>query len=248
MTNNELRENTKKWPGLRDANTGKDCSDIELVNGIYLSAGIPRSMVDLCFPNKSQKGQKDALWPLNMEQLEICNIMYEMAMNREPKTLIVTGGNGTGKSYLGAALIHSLIKYLVCDTARYVNEGELLLRSQSFEGNWFHQYTEICKFLVIDEFGMTQWSPTDKRKIELILNTRYGKGYPTVLLTNRTPGELFDTTGGKEPILSAQLRSRYASGERKRLTGYDMRRYKPQQVAGAPDWMLHSDDEADLPF
>ena len=154
MTNKELRENTKKWPGLRDANTGKDCSDMELINGIYLSAGIPKSMVDLCFPSKSPLGQKTALWPVNEEQLDICNVMYEMAMNREPKTLIVTGGNGTGKSYLGAALVHTMIKYMVCDSARYVNEGELLLRSQSFEGNWFHQYTEICKFLVIDEFGM----------------------------------------------------------------------------------------------
>jgi len=234
----------KKWPGLRDVNTDQDVSNLELENGVYYAAGIPRSMLKLYFPSKSMLAQKDSLQAQNREQLDVMNAMWEMALGTEKHlTMIVSGGNGTGKSWMGAALVHSMLRFKVCGSARYVNEGGLLLRSQSFEGTWFSQYTEVCQFLVLDEFGMTQWSPTDKRKIELILNARYSNGYPTVILTNRTPSELFDTTGGKEPVLSAQLRSRYSTGYRFRLTGPDMRRFRPDQTRDLPGWMTDPDDD-----
>ena len=244
----EFFKEQKKWPGLRDVNTEQDVSNLELENGVYYAEirGVRFKLDD--FQQKaltSMLAQKDSLQAQNREQLEVMNAMWEMAMGTEKHlTMIVSGGNGTGKSWMGAALVHSMLRFKVCDTARYVNEGGLLLRSQSFEGNWFHsQYTEVCQFLVLDEFGMTQWSPTDKRKIELILNARYSNGYPTVILTNRTPSELFDTTGGKEPVLSAQLRSRYSTGYRFRLTGPDMRRFRPDQTRDLPGWMTGPDDD-----
>ena len=248
MTRSEFFNKQKKWPGLRDVNTEQDVSNMENEDRIYLSAGIPKSMIRLYYPSRSMLAQKDSLQAVNTEQLDVMNAMWEMALGNERKlTMVVCGGNGTGKSWMGAALVHTLIRFMVCDSARYVNEGGLLLRAQSFEGSWFNLYTEFCKFLVLDEFGMTQWSPSDKRKIELILNARYSNGYPTVLLTNRTPSELFDATD-KEPILSAQLRSRYATGYRFRLTGKDMRKFKPDQTENLPGWMVDDNDGDDMPF
>ena len=88
----------------------------------------------------------------------------------------------------------------------------------------FDLFARRLQVLVIDEFGMTQWSASDKKKIEQYLGVRYGNNLKTVVFTNRTSDELFGS-GDREPLLSSQLRSRYASGYLVNMDGVDYRRH-----------------------
>ena len=216
---NEWSLSKKKWwNGFRDVNTGE-----ETTQDIYASAyGIPKGMRHLILND---------LDPKNEKQLRVMNYMWEMCNNiHSHRTMIVSGPNGTGKTWLGCALIHAVaildsVNATRFTEPRYTNEGSLLRSVSGFNSdNAFNFWTNKCGVLVIDEFGMTQWTPSDKRTIEQILNIRYSNDLPTVLLTNRTPVELFGPLDNKgEPLFSSQLRSRYRNGYKIELTGDDMR-------------------------
>ena len=221
----------KWWNGFRDQNTGKELELLDIYPELY---GIPFSMKD---------AELMKMEPKNEKQLFIMNSMWKMCNDKEaPTTMIISGGNGTGKTYLGCGFVHTLGIISMCGNCKnwsplYINEATLLMRLTGFGSDaFFNILTNTCMMLVYDEFAMTQWSPAEKRKVEQVLNVRYGNNLPFVLLTNRTAKELYDTAGGtKEPILSSQLRSRLAPGYNIELTGPDLRRVK--------DF-----DEPDLPY
>ena len=223
----------KWWNGFRDT-TGKVLTEIP---DVYPeSFGIPASM---------RKAELMRMDPKNEKQLLVMNSMWKMCNDKEaPTTMIVSGGNGTGKTYLGCALVHTLGILQLASNVRewnplYIDEASLLMKLSGYEsGAFFRFITRECRMLVYDEFAMTQWSPAEKRKIEQVLNVRQGNNLAYVLLTNRTSDELYSTAGGtKEPILSSQLRSRLAPGYNINLIGPDLRRNRPA-----------FDDNPDLPF
>jgi len=240
-----LNDQKKIWcRGFRDANTGVELRGRVDVDPEFLSDafGIPRSL---------RKDTLDDITPANEKQLIVMNYMYDMTHNWKGthSTMIVTGGNGSGKSYLGAALIHSLaleqgLSNGIGRTARFTDEASLSMRVSGMDfGASFALFTKLIDVLVIDEFAMTAWSPSDKKKIEQILGIRYSNGLKTILLTNRTSDELFGGDG-KEPILSSQLRSRYAGGYLVNFTSADYRRNtealkRDLETGGnADDWLF----------
>lgn len=229
MDNTYMRELDKRkkrwWNGFRDANSGAVLAGWDIDYRFLMSEnGIPRSMLD---------GNLQDIMPANEKQLLVMNSMWDMIYNRStPVTMIISGGNGTGKSFLGAALVHTLAILASCSTERdwhpyFIDEATLLMRAGGY--GWqadqgFREFSQGHGVLVIDEFAMVQWTPADKRKIEQILNVRYGNRLRTVILTNRRPSELFGSDdGGPEPILSSQIRSRYGIGINIEMTGPDLR-------------------------
>lgn len=220
---NSLNDQKKRWArGFRDANSGQVLRGFDLETEVLLSYGIPKSLASKTL---------DEISPANEKQLMVMNHMYDMINDwrNTPLTMIVSGGNGTGKSLMGAALIHTLALMAVCGNCRDLNprftdEAGMTMRLSGFDNtSSFTYYTKVVGVLVVDEFAMTQWSATDKKRNEQILGIRFGNNLKTVLLTNRTSDELFGSNG-KEPILSSQLRSRYGSGYLVELNGPDYRR------------------------
>ena len=235
-----LKEQKKKWwNGFRVVSTGETTMmDLE-PSTLVENYGIPRS---LC------KHTLDDIVPANEKQLIVINHMYNLVHDWKgtPSTMIVTGGNGTGKSMLGAALVHSLaIEDAVNNglriSSRYTDEASLTMRLTGFDtSGTFDLFARKISLLVIDEFAMTQWSPADKKKIEQYLGVRYGNNLKTIIFTNRTADELFGA-GGQEAILSSQLRSRYGSGYLVDMNGVDYRR-NPDALKRAIESGGHSED------
>ena len=205
---NEFTIRKKKWwNGFRDANTK------EVIQGYDIEVsefGIPRSLRDY------NLNDIDAM---NEKQLKVMNYMHDMIFDRHAhSTMVISGGNGTGKTFIGCALIHAVallesVNDCIFHDPRYTNEG-MLLRSLGGFGNdkSFDFWTTGCGVLVLDE-----------RTIEQVLHIRLSKDLPTVLLTNRKVREIFGPVDTGEPLFSSQLRSRYRNGYLEEFTGPDLR-------------------------
>ena len=170
----------------------------------------------------------DTTQPKNWEQAQIMDDLYDLARanpRARYQSLVVSGGCGTGKSHLGCGFVNTLLEYVGRKDDEYdfqpmyVNEADLLIRLTGYGKygkDWFGVYSDEARYLVIDEFGMSQWTTTESRRVEQLLNKRFSNGYKTVILTNLTSDELW----GK---ISSQLKSRLLTGRSRVLTGHDMR-------------------------
>ena len=215
---NEFTDRKKKWwNGFRDANT-KEVLHYDIGVAQY---GIPRGYRNININD---------IDVVNEKQLKVVNYMYDMInTSHAHRTMVVSGGNGTGKTFLGCAFIHAVaLLDAVNDTRyhepRYVYEGSLFRSLGGYGGeSSFNFWTYKCGALVIDEFGMTQWTASDKKTMEQILNIRYSNDLPTILMTNRTSDEIFGPVNNGEPLFSSQLRSRYRGGYLVDMTGPDLR-------------------------
>ncbi len=182
-------------------------------------------------PKKFRNFYIDQMEPKNRDQAELMEAINYMVTNKQYplKFLMVCGGNGTGKTCIGCGAVNTLSRLAVGldENGRqedlnpyYVNEADLLARitgwSNSTGTDWFSRYSEQCEILIIDEFGMTQWTPSDKRKMEQLLNKRFSNDLWTIILTNRGLGEV-------QEMISSQLLSRFRTGKVISLTGQDLR-------------------------
>lgn len=180
----------------------------------------------LGIPKHFTSAEINKLDAFNADQVELINAFWQMTNSSKPKqALICSGVNHCGKTHIACGLVNYLDKsdsatsykdvtdkegnvkkvaYQTTFTPRYVNEADLLDRITSFRANtnWFEVYTDNCEFLVIDEFGSTQWSPNEARKINQLLNKRFNNGYQTAILTNRKMTEVI-------ALFSSDVKSRF---------------------------------------
>ncbi len=176
---------------------------------------------NLGIPKRFAKAQIHKLDAYSTDQVELINTFWQMVNSAKPKqALICTGVNHCGKTHIACALVNYLdmsdacmgfkdvdgkrIEHQTEYKPRYINEADLLDRITSFKSNtnWFEVYTDNCEFLVIDEFGSTQWSANETRKVNQVLNKRFNNGYQTVILTNRKMGEVIS-------LFSDDVKSRF---------------------------------------
>lgn len=181
-------------------------------------------------PKKYYKCFLEEMEPKNLEQAQIMNAMNVMVTIKDNPLyyLIVCGGNGTGKTYMGAGLVNTLKRYSSAIDKNlnqrdwnpyFVNEADLLMNITGYNHtiDWFTEYTERCRVMVIDEFGMSTWSATDKKRMEQLLFKRHANRFRTVILTNRSQPEISE-------MVSNTLQSRFEeNGKVLNLTGGDLR-------------------------
>ena len=195
--------------------------------------GIPRMYMRYFIDQIEPKDKSQA------SVMNLMNIMYSVRSN-PLLSLVVMGGNGSGKTLLGCALVNTLNRLsstIVRATGEmepdwnpyFCNEADLFNRVEGYSRDgmdWFTEYTENSKFLVIDEFGMTQWTPTDKRRMEQVLNKRFGNGLKTVILTNLSAGRFSE-------LISDQLKSRFRMGRSVTMDSPDYReRFQEEEPTG----------------
>ena len=190
---------------------------IEFEDSYKISAGIPWVF---------RHTYIDTTEPKNVDQAQVIDDLFALASSgpRERyQSLVVHGSNGVGKSYLGCGFVNSLLEYVGRKAdgfdfqPMYVNEADLLIRITSYKGrDWFSVYSDEARYLVIDEFGMVQWTTAENRRIEQLINKRFSNGYKTVILTNLSAEELFGR-------ISGQLKSRLQTGRERFLGGPDLR-------------------------
>lgn len=196
-----------KLPWPRFSEDFSKCQDYKM--GVL---GIPRKYLKAAI-------DRDDVW--SCDELELANEFRGMVdVPRPPQALVVLGVNHCGKTHLACGLVDFLDR---CDDSvktvkladgeerlvqtnfrpRYVDESDLLQRIAGYGRgyDWFSEYTDVCRFLVMDEFGSNKWSETESRRMMQLLNKRFNNGGQTVILTNRSLPELFE-------LLSDNVRSR----------------------------------------
>lgn len=110
-------------------------------------------------------------------------------------TLILAGKCGTGKSHLGAGIIHSLGgKMIDADTLLLqVDLGDNFKSSEN-KLEILSRFSNY-KMLVIDEIGRSMDAIKEKGYLSYIIRNRYNNRLPTVLITNLAKNELLKFFG-----------------------------------------------------
>lgn len=220
------------WPTFSECSRMEDAYKIQVL-------GIPRKYMKAAI-------DLDDVW--SEDELELANELRGMVdVPRPPQALVVLGVNHCGKTHLACGLVDFLDR---CDGSfkrvcrengterfsvthyrpRYVDESDLLQRIAGYGRgcDWFSEYTDVCRFLVIDEFGSNKWSETESRRMMQLLNKRFNNGGQTVILTNRSLPEFFE-------LLSDNVRSRLRGCRTVQMTQV-VDEYAGQE-AGDEEWL-----------
>lgn len=158
---------------------------------------IPRRYQDKKLSNYhvENDSQKRALAVVN-------DYINEFASNRS-RSLIITGGVGTGKTHLAAAIIRKL--YANGYRSRYTTIGNMFaeVRATFNNGNsWENEDTVLEKYLhvsllVIDEAGMSDLSKFEDGFLYRVINGRYENERATVVISNQHINDLAKSLGDR---------------------------------------------------
>lgn len=164
------------------------------IEEIFDRSGIPERFKTKDFKNYSPPTERAK------KNLEICKNYAENFVSDARKTgrsLIFCGNRGTGKNHLACAIANHVIKHHGC-TAMYTMLSHALLRvKQTFSKD--AQETQLAvisslaalDLLVLDEIDQRFDTPTEQLIIFELINARYERVKPTILLCN------LDATGAK---------------------------------------------------
>lgn len=106
--------------------------------------------------------------------------------------LVLTGGYGTGKTHLAAAIANNLVdKGIMVLFNTYIGHLDHLKREMdSDEPKVYLDRMKSIPMLVIDDLGKEKKSEWSQQTLFNVLNYRYEHYLPTVITTNMTPSEL----------------------------------------------------------
>lgn len=106
--------------------------------------------------------------------------------------LVLTGGYGTGKTHLAAAIANNLVdKGIMVLFDTYVGHLDRLKREMdSDEPKVYLDKMKSMPMLVIDDLGKEKKTDWSQQILFNVLNYRYEHYLPTVITTNMTPNEL----------------------------------------------------------
>ena len=122
-------------------------------------------------------------------------IMSYVNNNDNHYTLILAGRCGTGKSHLGAGIIHSLGgKMIDADTLLLQVDSGDNFKSAENKPEILSRFSSY-KMLVIDEIGRSMDVIKEKGYLSYIIRNRYNNRLPTVLITNLAKNELLKFFG-----------------------------------------------------
>ena len=142
---------------------------------------------------RNVKHEINKLTPMNDSQKDAINTCSDIGIaimnNNKTTNLILSGSVGTGKTLIAGALVSSLIR-----NGYYAKIRTISHIIRTFKGSWGKAatYTEQdviddmikLDLLVIDEVGVQFGSDTEKMFIFEIIDGRYNKMKPTILISN----------------------------------------------------------------
>jgi len=136
----------------------------------------------------------------------------------EPRSMILFGGVGRGKTYASIALIKELAKNHSMREIRYINSHEideksLELSNDGRELNIFFSNLSKVKILFIDDFGMNRITERTIRDMYKIIDYRWSHELVTVVSTNMKPTQIKEVYGERISSRMNLFQEIYFSGE-----------------------------------
>lgn len=162
----------------------------------FLNKNIPLRFKDSTFLNYITKHEK---------QKKAVKEIEDFIKDFKNTGLILIGSTGTGKTHLCYAIIKSYLeKYSIYSYwPRIIKLSELI---RAFKDNWQSKQRQEqkivdefsnCKLLIINEVGVQFSSETEKQYLTEIIDNRYEKMYPTILVGNLTLPEISKIVGDR---------------------------------------------------
>ncbi|ATZ95323.1 ATP-binding protein [Dickeya fangzhongdai] len=111
-------------------------------------------------------------------------------------SLVMTGRPGTGKTHLAVAVMRALIERHDVDT--YMTTAQRIIRAmrdswrQGGDRTEYDVLSFYCEkdLLVIDEVGMQHGTDSERLLVSEVINTRYERMLPNILISNYTRDEM----------------------------------------------------------
>lgn len=169
------------------------------VEGLREKANIPDRFADCSFENYEAVNKSAHR---NLEMLKAYAKVWPK-MYDAGTSLILSGKPGTGKNHLAVALAKSVIEkhqasVLLTSVMRIIRAVRRTWEkdSERSEEDVISLYTSM-DLLIIDEVGIQYGSESEMIILFDIMNTRYERMLPTVLISNLAPGEISQVIGDR---------------------------------------------------
>lgn len=157
----------------------------------------------------------DATIRAQQDAVKVCRLFAQRLLYRiivEKKSdigLLISGTTGTGKTHIGRAILKEAAD---CGApGLYITAADLFERLNDREVNCAeNRLTERLAglaVLVIDEVGVSSWTPSEQKNLLKIFERRIDAGLPTVFLSNLDAEELPRAVG--ERVFSRALGKSY---------------------------------------
>ncbi|ENA37451.1 hypothetical protein HMPREF1487_04369 [Pseudomonas sp. HPB0071] len=159
-------------------------------------AGIPRRFAGKSFDTYESKNAKQR------RALEICCNYVDDFRNhaKAGRCLLLLGNVGTGKTHLACAIADFLIRHRMV-SAMYRTVGDIMVTIRSTydggEGSEHDILRELsgCGLLVLDEVGATKPTEFEHATLFKIINARYERCLPTIVISNLGATDLSTALG-----------------------------------------------------
>lgn len=175
-------------PGFGRAHECPDCFEQRKP---ALSSEVVRMRIPLQFQSKTLAGWED----VGAQRRQVT--AYVSTWPPAKPFLVLSGHPGTGKTHLACAAMQDLFSRLNV-RGQFWNVPDLIARYQAtYDGDRATETAaeiddQMAKvpLLVLDELGAQRDSPDATLRVFRIVDLRYREAKPTIVTTNKTPGEL----------------------------------------------------------
>ena len=168
------------------------------IRSLFDRSGLQGRYLHTTFANFS------AATDLQRKVLAECKRYAEELQPNSQSGLWLIGSFGTGKTHLGAAMVHHLIRErqmgaCMLSARQLIRELRSTWQKESpvSEDELIKRYGAELTLLVLDEIGVGFGNESDQTQLFDVIDLRYQLQRPTVLLSNLPPAEISKVLGGR---------------------------------------------------